>query len=456
MEKKELGFSTFNLLNEVLMKFSQELEFEFFARLLQDADYIESYSEQLKKYKGLSFPIEWIRIEILKWNKDYKGLPPNEYWAFKAENELQEDKRKIILSTVETLLNHEKKFEEFAKDQFIDFICSQSLEKSYEEGQSLFQRTLDVNLFFSKITEGLVDSERLRYGKNPDKVVDWLEQRPKRESRRGLISEGLKLGIPLLDDQLTFKRGTLSLFQGPYKRYKSIMLHHCGFAALLQGYNVLHVSYENTEQQVGDRYDSRFTMIDYKRMVRNLISIEEKELMETVFERLEKLPNRLKIQLCVPYEDNIDVVEKGIVKLKNVHSWAPDVVILDYINLPACKKKDIEDDYKRIELVCWDLQNLGKLKDMVMISACQSVKGAEDENDLKGSDTAGSVGILRACDNQIAINQTDEEFKQGIIRLSPLFFRDDELITKNIPMNHELTRMCVSRESDNLWRELEE
>jgi len=320
----------------------------------------------------------------------------------------------------------------------------------------LFQRTLDVNLFFSKITEGLVDSERLRYGKNPDKVVDWLEQRPKRESRRGLISEGLKLGIPLLDDQLTFKRGTLSLFQGPYKRYKSIMLHHCGFAALLQGYNVLHVSYENTEQQVGDRYDSRFTMIDYKRMVRNLISIEEKELMETVFERLEKLPNRLKIQLCVPYEDNIDVVEKGIVKLKNVHSWAPDVVILDYINLPACKKKDIEDDYKRIELVCWDLQNLGKLKDMVMISACQSVKGAEDENDLKGSDTAGSVGILRACDNQIAINQTDEEFKQGIIRLSPLFFRDDELITKNIPMNHELTRMCVSRESDNLWRELEE
>jgi len=437
------------------MKFSQELEFEFFARLLQDAEYIESYSEQLKKYHGLSFPIEWIRTEILKWNKDYKGLPPKEYWEVKTSNELPEDKRKIVLSTVETLLTREKKFEEFAKDQFIDFISSQTLEKSYEEGKSLFQRTLDINLFFSKINQGLVDSEKLKYGKNPDKVVDWLEQRPKRESRRGLISEGLKLGIPLLDDQVNFKRGTLSIFQGPYKRYKSIMLHHCGFAALLQGYNVLHVSYENTEQQVGDRYDSRFTMIDYKRMVRNLISPEEKELMETVFARLEKLPNKLKIQLCVPYEDTIDVIEKSIDKLHTVHSWTPDVIIVDYINLPACKKKDIEDDYKRIELVCWDIQNVGKTKDMIMISACQSVKGAEDANDLKGSDTAGSVGILRACDNQIAINQTDEEFKQGIIRLSPVIFRDDELITKDIPLNHELTRMCVSRESDVLWGELE-
>jgi hypothetical protein len=196
-------------------------------------------------------------------------------------------------------------------------------------------------------------------------------------------------------------------------------------------------------------------MIDYKRMVRNLISVEEKELMETVFDRLEKLPNRLKIELCEPYEDNIDVVEKAIDKL-NVRGWTPDVVILDYINLPACKKKNIEDDYKRIELVCWDLQKLGKIRDMIMISACQSIKGAEDANDLKGSDTAGSVGILRACSNQIAINQTDEEFKQGIIRLSPVFFRDDELITKDIPLNHELTRMCVSRESDVLWGELEE
>jgi len=188
---------------------------------------------------------------------------------------------------------------------------------------------------------------------------------------------------------------------GAYKRYKSIMLHHCGFAALLQGYNVLHVSYENTLQQVGDRYDSRFTGVEYKRMVRNLITNEEAEGMDLVFEKLDKLSNRLKIQLCKPYKDTVNVTDTAIDKLRGT-GWNPDLILFDYMNLVSCDRR-LDDDYKRIELACWDMQELSKVRDVIVISACQAQKGAEDQESLKGSDTAGSVGILRAADNQIAI-----------------------------------------------------
>jgi len=437
------------------MKFTQELEIEFFSAVLKDPKFIGRYVESFKNYRGSTFSMEWIRDELIKWYDKYKNLPAIEVWKSLIENQLDGENRKLVSSVVENLMNRESKAGEYAADSFLDFMSSKELERCVEEGRVLFQKTLDVSLYMSKLSEGLTLSERIRYGSNIDRVYDWLEQRKLRESKRGIISSGLKLGIPQLDEQFVFRRGTLTVFQGPYKRYKSIILHHCGFAGLLQGYNVLHVSFENTLQQVGDRYDSRFTGVDYKRMVRALTTGDEQRVMSTVFERLENLPNKLKIQRCAPYVDTVKTVEIAIDKLYRIGGWMPDIILFDYINLIACTK-NIEDDYKRIELACWDMQNLGRERDIINISACQSQKGAEDRDDLKGSDTAGSVGILRASDNQIAINQTPEEKRMKIIRLSPVVFRDDDIITKDVPLNAELTRMCISRESDSLWGELDE
>jgi hypothetical protein len=437
------------------MKFSQEMELELFGHMLQDEEYLFSYYKLLTDYQASSFAMEWVRQELVSWCSLYKGVPPIDYWNTKAENELGGEQKENVLSVVKGLSERKSKFAEFAKDQFIDFLSSTHIEKAYQEGKLLFQRTMDVSLFSAKVKHGLLEAERIKYGTGTDNVFDWLEQRPKRESQRGIISDGLRLGIPKLDEQFVFRRGTLTAFLGAYKRYKSIMLNHCGFAAMLQGYNVLHVSYENTLQQVGDRYDSRFTGVDYKRMTRALVSEEELKVIDVVFEKLESLPNRLKIQLCKPYRDAINVINSAVEKTIEMESWALDILIVDYVNLCASEKR-IDDDYKRIELACWDMQSMAKERDITVITACQAKLGAEEQDSLKGGDTAGSVGILRAADNQIAINQTSDEYKKGIIRLSPLLFRDDEIVTRDIPLNHELTRMCVSRESDALWKEMED
>ena len=439
------------------MKFSQEMELEFFARLVQDVEYIETYVDVIENYQGSSFAVEWVRAELLGYYKKYKGLPPKEFWMAQIENKFgtMKDRKEMVTSVITTLLERKSKYEEFAKEQFLDYMSSISLEKHIEEGRRLFQSSMDVSLYLARISQGLVEAERTRFGANPERVFDWLGQRKKRESRRGVISDGLRLGIKKLDEQFVFRRGTTTAFLGAYKRYKSIMLHHCGFAGMLQGYNVLHVSYENTLQQVGDRYDSRFTGVDYKRMVKNLITGTEVDVMDTVFEKLEDLPNKLKIEICKPYYDTVSVTARAIQKLEIVEGWVPDIVITDYVNLVACEKR-IDDDYKRIELAVWDMQNLAKERDIICITACQALKGAEDQESLKGSDTAGSVGILRAADNQIGINQTGDEYKQGIIRLSPLHFRDDEIVSRDIPLHAELARMCVSKDSDALWGELSE
>jgi len=196
------------------MKFSQELELEFFGRLLQDPEYISRFVEVLRDYQASSFAMEWIREELVKWNGKYGGIPAPEFWDSQASNELDGERKDQVLSVVKNLLKREDQFAEFARDQFLDFMASRNLEKSFEEGRALFQSKMDINLFMSKVSQGLTDAERTRFGSDPDKIFDWLEQRPKRESRRGIISEGLRLGIPKLDEQFVSRRGTVTVFFG--------------------------------------------------------------------------------------------------------------------------------------------------------------------------------------------------------------------------------------------------
>jgi hypothetical protein len=434
------------------MKLTDAMEMEFFTHLLQNPEYLHEYIGLLKEYTGSNYEFEWIRKQLVTWkDSNYEGLPPIEYWKAIAENNLGEKESGKILLIIENLISKKPEYEDIAKDQFLDFITTQKLERAYNEGQQLYQQTLDVNYWMAKMWMGLREAEKITTGsKSPSH--NWLEEKEIRARNRGTVAEGLRLGIQEMDEQFTFRRGTLSAFLGPYKRYKSIMLHHCGFAAMLQMNNVLHVTFENTLQQTGDRYDSRFTHVDYKRMCKNLLVEDELEQMEKVYERMGNFPNRLEILPCIPYTDTVRFIEKTIDKLSLTKGWGVDVLIVDYLNIVGIEDKRIAgDDYKRIEVVVWELQNLGKSRNFAVISACQTVKGAEEREHLKKADTAGSVGILRACDNLIAINQTKEEFGQGNIRLSPLLFRDDEIVHEDVTMHHDLSRMCVSEEGDNLW-----
>ena len=200
------------------MKFTDAMEMEFFTHLLQNPDYLKEYYSLLTEYTGSNFEFEWIRKQLVTWKEsNYEGLPPIEYWKAIAENNLGEKESGKILLMLENLISKKPEYEDIAKDQFLDFMTTQKLEQAYNEGQSLYQQTLDVNYWMAKMWMGLREAEKITTGAKSDSH-NWLSERGARERQRGTVADGLRIGIQEMDEQFVFRKGTLSAFLGPYKR----------------------------------------------------------------------------------------------------------------------------------------------------------------------------------------------------------------------------------------------
>ena len=94
-------------------------------------------------------------------------------------------------------------------------------------------------------------------------------------------------------------------------------------------------------------------------------------------------------------------------------------------------------------------------KERVVVTASQAKAEALEVDRIDERHQGKSVGISQAVDATIAINQTKEERREGIIILSPLYLRDGFIMKEEIVLNSDLSRMCISREQRDLWEEVE-
>jgi hypothetical protein len=241
-------------------------------------------------------------------------------------------------------------------------------------------------------------------------------------------------------------------FMAPFKRYKSVFLNAFGYAALLQGYNVLHVVYENSKDLTMARYDSMFSELNYYRVDNAVITVEEKQRMDSMFDWMDSWHNRLKLIKCVPKKTTMFDVEEICVAEYEKTGFKEDVIILDYVNImgPSVKSKEERLDQEKI---LWDIKEVADKRNSLVLTATQSNMSGVAEGRLSDTSRGKSIGISQALDVSIAIDQTKEEKDEGIICLSPKFARGFEISIPEIILDVDISRMCVSKELHNLWQE---
>jgi len=441
--------------------FSPELELEIIAAVIQNPKEYQDLVEVLDSNLFVAEGYQWIVKKLLSYFKRFNKLPGSGYFLQEARTIPKAAEREKVETVLRVTMSHQSTMIEYAEDKYREYLGLRVLDAGVKEAyQDDGGRDLTQTL---KVLENTVMTVRSSF-KSKVVGIDYAEQYQSREQRRGYLRKNpdamkvLKFGIPQLDKVVKKEEGTVTAYLAPFKRYKSIVLVHCGFAGLLQGFNVLHVVYENTIEQTAARYDARFTGLDYNRVKIALKTREERINTDLIMKRVGSWANRLKILKGIPKRTSIADIETELRKLEATEGWVPEIEIWDYSNLIG--SPGIVEERHQQEAVIWGLQNRAQERgrSKIEITACQAKMSGVNAEDLTNEHWAKSIGIPQALDNGVAVNQSESERIDGIIRLSPLILRDEgiDADSRHILLNMELTRMCVDKRTDDLWEESED
>ena len=436
------------------MQINVNTESEFLAAVIQGKSEITS---------DLLFYIEPGHFSLESYQWILKKLKEREWKPIQADfvdqlldDDLQdEEKKNLFRMQIYNLYHKNLTFIDDAVKKFKTFIAHSVIKATTKSAFESFDRSGRIDYMIKELSEANQKASVV-VTDGDIKIVDYADTYREREDRRILernnpaINPVIKTGIKGLDMQFEIKSPMVVEFLAPFKRYKSIILNSTGFSSLLQGFNVLHVVYENTIELTSDRYDALFSGIGYDRILSMALTQDEKQRMNALFNWVKSWNSRLKILKCAPKKTTIPEIAEQIQRLYLKEGFKPDVIIIDYLNIVAASQFEREERLEQGRVV-WDMKALADTYKVPIITASQTnMEGTKVER-IKMEHRGKSIDISQGINLSIAINQTKEEKEEGLLVFSPLFSRESEITIPDVVVDCDLNRMAISRDFGDLW-----
>jgi len=436
-------------------KITWQVELEFLAAIVQGSSQLDTY---ILEYVEPGY----FAVESYKWlvkqlaERSWKPFPIGFLSQLFLESFPNDsDKRDLYYIQLEQVFNKSLEFVEEAESKFRTFISFNLIKVASKNAFDNFERSGRIDYLLDEISERAKDAKNV-ITKDRVKIVDYAENYEDRMAQRREIRDNpdispiIKTGIPGLDSQFQIRAPQLVDFLAPFKRYKSIILNTMGFSSLMQGYNVLHLVYENTIGMTAGRYDSLFSTLSYDRLSDLAITSEEKDKIDNLFLWVNSWSSRLKLLKCIPKRTTILEVEEEIEKLKFRENFTPDVIILDYLNIVKSSIKEKEERLQQ-QIILWDIKNMAEKYNVPIFTASQANMGANKVARMDNTHRGKSIDISQGLDLSIAIDQTPEEREDGFVVLSPLFSRWSKIEIEEVVCETDLNRMSICKSFREIW-----
>lgn len=436
------------------MQLSGSTELEILASIQQgDNPLDDSVLAQVKPEYFQVSAYKWLVTQLQK--RSWQHIPQGhlEQLLLTVQDEAKRGQYTVQLNN---LFSHKIEFKDDASKSFKEYLAFCTLNAALVGSSEGYKSSQRIDFFMRDLQTGIDSAAQIISG-DKFKAVDYVgsfddrfDQR-KQERDNPAIAPRILTGIPGLDLQFNIRGPLIVNFLAPFKRYKSIFLNSLGFAALLQGFNVLHVTLENDKRLTNARYDTMFSLLTYDRIEGALLTQEELDKLRQLFAWMDTWENRLKVVKGTAYTTTSKDILSECERLHTTEGFVPDVIIVDYMNVLAANVKEREERHEQNKIV-WDLKLVGERYNCPIITASQATREAADAERITQGQQGKSVGISQAVDLTIAINQTPQEKASGIIILSPMFSRIGPITIPEMVLESDLSRMLVSRTLPDLWQ----
>jgi len=163
--------------------------------------------------------------------------------------------------------------------------------------------------------------------------------------------------------------GELGVVIAPTGIGKSHWLVNIGAAALIEGKNVIHYTFELRDTIVGRRYDSCITGIPYHDIPKRRAELET---------QIQEISGKLIVKKFPTKRVTINGIANHIEKLRAINDFEADIIVLDYADLMRSTK---QYDAKRfeLELIYEELRGLAAEIDIPCWTASQSNRSAAND-----------------------------------------------------------------------------
>jgi KaiC/GvpD/RAD55 family RecA-like ATPase len=281
-----------------------------------------------------------------------------------------------------------------------------------------------------------VSSTEVTYN-SEERIEKRFEDYKKQFDGRSMVKI-IPTGIDLLDasfDNLSgFESGRVYLFGGAYGSGKTRLMTFFAMNAYRLGYNVLHITIENSIFDVEKLYDSivlKMPIDELYRILRKSLTSDQavKELqgIKTIIKNtLANNDHYLEIKKFRPHRVNMALIESYVKRKIVSGEKKPDMIILDHVDLMIPNVKDYHDEYSKGESIINDVKDFVERYNIILLSPTQfnregikvnSTTSSDNLPPVRGEGVAGSLAKLKASDFYITMNQNDNESLDNICRL---------------------------------------
>lgn len=286
-------------------------------------------------------------------------------------------------------------------------------------------------LMYDALKTGIVSEERgYDYMNDPPQAPDEQEER--------LVT----MGLPDFDNLRVLKRQELIVFLGGPKGKKSFAVTHLGTQGLLHGANVLHISHENSQQEVVDRYDRMIVGATHRYWVK-----DEKVKVAFIDETTERLSYEYQTRPCLRddavslqarsvmrkfggrlivkkypmYSATAEELERYLDYLERFENFVPDIMINDYPDIMKTNPNNATRD--NLNILYMTHKRWADDRNMLVAVVSQARREAIRAKRLTMKDFAEDIRKLSNVDLAIGICQTDAQSEAGLAVLYVLAAR---------------------------------
>lgn len=330
--------------------------------------------------------------------------------------------RKDVLFEIGDVIKKSKTYvvrdREYIMDSIAEFARQRAMEEALAQAASILSNTADEKRF-DKVDTLIkkANDVGLNLDTGEDDYFAGIERRTEErieESKTGTGGGGISTGVKELDETLAHKgwgKKELSVWMGPPKSGKSFALIQSGASAVLEGYNTLHITLENSRKVTEMRYDAFFSEVPMSER------FTSPHRIASGVEAVRDAPTRG--QLRIQEYPSGQLTPRDVRRILDRYKQQGikfDVVVVDYLDIMSPDNRS-DNDLVNHKSIWVDMRGIAQEFDVAMVTATQTNRTGATAVVARAVDVAESFDKIRTADLVLSLNRTDEEKADGKARI---------------------------------------
>lgn len=211
--------------------------------------------------------------------------------------------------------------------------------------------------------------------------------------------------------------GTLNILVGGTNSGKTLFLSNFAASYLQQGFNVLYITLEISEEEIAKRVDANLMNVS----MNDIYELKRDDYLKKIEKIRKKTIGKLIIKQYPTGAANTTHFRSLINELQLKKNFKPDIILIDYLTIcSSSRHRSTDNSYSLYKSVAEEIRGFAVELGIPIWSVIQTNRGGQGASDMELSDVAESHAISMTADFMLGIIVTPEFIEEKKVMLKQM------------------------------------